>query len=268
MIDDRLAQLVTRLRASPERSAVLLDIDGTLAPITAHATTAAVPTVTREVLAALVGRFGLVGCVSGRQALEARRIVGLDELVYVGNHGTELLRSGAAAPELLPEVAAWEPRVRRLAEGWLERHPEASAIGIWLEDKGPIQAIHWRGVADDAAAERVVEEIATAAVADGLALHRGRKVLELRPPLPFDKGSAIRRLLGDRTWVAALYVGDDHTDIDAFTGLRALRDQGIIGEAVCLAVRDDESPAAVAAAADAAVEGTDGVRRVLEDLLP
>lgn len=267
MIDDRLAELVAVLRQAPERSAVLLDIDGTLAPIAANATDARVPDATRATLAQLVERFALVACVSGRQAIEARRIVGLDQLDYLGNHGLESLSPGAAAPETLAAAAAWHPRVRAFAVGALDRHPEAAAAGLWIEDKGPIQALHWREAEDQDAAERIAAAIATAATEHGLALHHGRKVLELRPPLAFDKGSAIQRLLTDRSFASALYAGDDHTDVDAFRGLRALRDQGMIGSAVCVAVRDAETPDAVADAADAAVDGTDGLRRLLDALV-
>jgi trehalose 6-phosphate phosphatase len=267
VIDDRLEELVAVLRQAPERSAVLLDIDGTLAPITAHASGARVPDATRATLARLVERFGLVACVSGRQAAQARRIVGLDELTYLGNHGVESLAPGTAAAETLPDVAAWAPRVRAFATAELARHPGAEAAGTWIEDKGPIQALHWRDAADPAEAERIVASVATAAVEEGLALHHGRKVLELRPPLPFDKGSAIERLVGDRRFAAALYAGDDHTDVDAFRGLRALRDQGMIGRALCVAVRDAETPDAVAEAADAAVDGTEGLRALLDAVL-
>jgi len=267
VIDDRLAELVAVLRQAPERAALLLDIDGTLAPIAAHASEARVPDETRATLARLVERFALVACVSGRQAAEARRIVGLDRLTYVGNHGVESLAPGADVAETLAEVAAWQPRVRAFATAELERHPDAAAVGLWIEDKGPIQAVHWREAEDQDAAERIVAAIATAAADHGLALHHGRKVLELRPPLAFDKGSAIQRLLAERPLAAALYAGDDHTDIDAFRGLRALRDQGMIGSAVCVAVRDAETPDAVADAADVTVDGTDGLRRLLDALL-
>jgi trehalose 6-phosphate phosphatase len=265
--DARLAELVAVLRHAPDRTAVLLDIDGTLAPIAAHATEARVPDATRATLARVAARYALVACVSGRRTIEARRIVGLDGLTFVGNHGAERLDPGADTAELLPGVGDWQPRVRSFAVDALEARPGAGAAGVWIEDKGPIQALHWRDAADEAAAERHVEAIAAAATAAGLALHRGRKVLELRPPLPFDKGRAIERLLGDRRFAAALYAGDDRTDLDAFRGLRALRDLGMIERTACVAVQDAESPEAVVDAADAAVAGTEGMRRLLDALV-
>src|SRR6201747_1559067 len=100
-LDDVLAPLL----ADPGRAAVLLDIDGTLAPIVRHADDAHVPEPTRLPLIAIAKRYGLVACVSGRRATTARRIVSLGSITYVGNHGAEILRGGATEVELDPEVA-------------------------------------------------------------------------------------------------------------------------------------------------------------------
>ena len=80
-------RLLAPLRESPQRTAVLCDVDGTLAPIAARPDEAAVPDAARAVLEALARRYALVGCVSGRRAAEARAMVGLDSLTYIGNHG-------------------------------------------------------------------------------------------------------------------------------------------------------------------------------------
>jgi trehalose 6-phosphate phosphatase len=97
----------------------------------------------------------------------------------------------------------------------------------------------------------------------GLHTHRGRKVLEIRPPVPIDKGRGVRWLLAEHPPAAALYIGDDHTDVDAFAGLREL-----LGEsAVCVGVRSEETPEELEAAADAMVDGPRGVRELLELLL-
>jgi trehalose 6-phosphate phosphatase len=269
VIDARLlGDLVAPLRAAPARSALLFDIDGTLAPITQHASETAVPEDTRALLDRLAKTYGLVACVSGRRTLDARAIVGLDGLEYVGNHGTEALSPGEDAPRVRPEVAEWEDRVRALAVRLLDGSPEASGLGVWIEDKGAIQALHWRGASDVDRADALVADLGARAEAEGLRLHRGRMVLELRPPVPFDKGAAVRWLLEGRDLDGALFAGDDRTDIDAFDGLRALRAEGAITHAVCVAVADPGSPAAVAEAADAAAAGTDGVRELLRELLP
>jgi trehalose-6-phosphatase len=97
-------QLLEPLRAQPERAAILTDVDGTLAPIAERAADARVLEGTRETLTALSERYGLVGCVSGRQATDARRLVGLDAVAYAGNHGLELLLPGESEPRLDPSL--------------------------------------------------------------------------------------------------------------------------------------------------------------------
>ena len=98
-------------------------------------------------------------------------------------------------------------------------------------------------------------------------MHWGRKVLEVRPPVQVDKGRGVRRLLRDAELDAAVYVGDDTTDLDAFRGLRSLVEEGHVNTAVCVGVRSDETPPALEQDADVLVEGTAGVRSMLEALL-
>ena len=146
----------------------------------------------------------------------------------------------------------------------------AIAIGLELVADRPdlqyncgIVGFHWRGAPDEAAALAAVDAIEAQARTAGFEPHRGRKVLEVRPPVPIDKGRGVRWVLGEAQPAAALYVGDDLTDIDAFAGVRQ-----VAGEAaVCIGVRSEETPAELEQAADAMVEGTRGVGELLEALL-
>ncbi|MGI9556339.1 MAG: trehalose-phosphatase, partial [Solirubrobacterales bacterium] len=177
-------------------------------------------------------------------------LVGLEELTYIGNHGLERLDPGAAAPSPLLQAGAGDlPPASPFA---LDRR-ELAARGLRLEDKGPIQALHWRGASDEARAEAAAEERAAAAERAGLRVHRGRKVLEIRPDIDFDKGAAIARLLEGHRLATALYAGDDRTDVDAFDALAALRDDGRLTAAVNVGIVTPESPAEVAEAADIVV---------------
>jgi trehalose 6-phosphate phosphatase len=260
----RLESLIAPLRERPDRSAVLTDVDGTIAPIVTDPAEASVPEGTRKLLRALAERYGLVACLSGRRALDARRVVGLEELAYSGNHGFELLLPGDTEVRPDPSLDGHEADATRFVDG-LDRSQLARA-GIRTEDKGAIVALHWRGAPNEAAAESLAHEIASAAEWDGLVPHRGRKVLEIRPNVAINKGIAVAALIPARPIAAALYGGDDRTDVDAFTALRMLREDGELETAVCVAVTSDESPPEVSQAADLTVPGPEGFVRVLEAL--
>src|SRR4051794_17745769 len=153
-----LAEALQPLRADPARAAVLLDVDGTLAPIVRHAEDAHVPEPTRVPLIEVAKRYGVVACVSGRRAATARRIVSLGTITYIGNHGSEILRPGARETEVEPDVAAYGRRVRAFAEqAWTE---ELHRLRVRSEDKDVIHALHWRGAPDEDAAEAAVRDVA------------------------------------------------------------------------------------------------------------
>ncbi len=95
-----------------------------------------------------------------------------------------------------------------------------AVAGLRVEDKGPIQALHWRGAASEEAAEALAREIAAEAASDGIDPHWGRKVLELRPAGAVGKDVAVSVLLASTEVSTAVYGGDDRTDLDAFRRLR------------------------------------------------
>jgi trehalose 6-phosphate phosphatase len=194
--------MLVRLRSEPEQAAVLLDIDGTLAPIVERPEDAAVPEPTRTEVGRLSEKYGLVACVSGRPSTDARRLVGVDGIEYVGVHGLE---SDPEARRFMPQLEAF---AERIAWPWT------------VEDKaGVTLSFHYREAEDEEDALRRADAVAEAAESAGLKPHRGRKVLEVRPPVQADKGTAVRRLLEGRPLTRALYAGDDTTDLDAFRGL-------------------------------------------------
>jgi trehalose 6-phosphate phosphatase len=260
----KLQALLEPLRAHPGSSAIFCDIDGTLAPIVERADDAAVPEDAAEVLRSLARTYALVGCVSGRRASEARRLVAVDELVYIGNHGFERLLPGEGEPELDPAVAGHEDDAVAFA-GRLDAG-ELSSAGLRVEDKGPIRSLHWRGAADQGAAETRAREIASEAIGRNLVPHWGRKVLEIRPAVHLDKGTALAELLEERGVPNALFGGDDRTDVDAFRRLRDLRAAGHLEASVCVGVSSEEEPAELRAEADVMVEGTAGFLEVLREL--
>jgi trehalose 6-phosphate phosphatase len=221
-------RLLAPLVEAPAEAAILLDVDGTLAPIVPRPELAAVPEETRAEVRRLAARYGLLACISGRTGADAARLVGVDGIVYVGVHGLEV------APE---------------AERWRDRVQEFATAAPWpVENKGLTVGFHYREAEDEAAARAELERVAERARAAGLEPRWGRKVLEIRPPLEADKGTAVGRLLDERGLRRALYAGDDTTDLDAFRGLDGL------DYAVRIAVASAEGPPELRARADLVVQ--------------
>jgi trehalose 6-phosphate phosphatase len=261
---EALAESLRPLTEDPPRAAIFCDIDGTLAPIVRRAEEAHVREQVSLILGRLARRYGCVACVSGRPAAEARRLVGVGGITYAGSHGAELLEPGSSRPRLIPAFKSWEGRVRRFASARDTR--ELRLLRVRIEDKGPITAFHWRGVPHEEAARTHLEGIAQEAEADGLATHWGRKVLEIRPPVPIDKGQAVRELVAGTRSRSALFGGDDATDLDAFDALDALVADGDLEAAVRVGVRSEEGPPAIVERADLVVDGVPGFAKVLSAL--
>jgi trehalose 6-phosphate phosphatase len=235
-------ELLAPLRDAPSQSAVILDVDGTLAPIAARPELARVPEETRAELERLTAAYRLVACVSGRAGSAAERLVGVPGIRYVGNHGLELHPD---AQRLTAQVASFR-----------------DSIDQGAEDKGLTLSYHYREAGDERAARRELEEIAARAQAEGLIPRWGRKVLEIRPAVEADKGTAVRALLADAGATRALYAGDDTTDLDAFRGLA----EAGLEHYVRVAVISDEAPPELAENADLTVNSTDELIRLLASL--
>ena len=223
--------LLARLAEDPSRAALFLDIDGVLAPIVPRPEDARVPEETQAELRRLATRYALVACISGRAGADAERVVGVPDVVYVGNHGLE--RSS--------EAPAWATRLRAFLQGvdWPV-----------LEDKGLTAALHYRGIADEPSALVRLEQIAAAARSEGFRTRFGRKVLEILPPIAANKGTAVRALLAERGLDRALYAGDDTTDLDGFRALDGLE------LAVRVAVASAEGPQELRVEADIVLAST------------
>jgi trehalose 6-phosphate phosphatase len=229
--------LVTRLASEPASGAILLDVDGTLAPIVARPELARVPAETRAELARLAGRYALVACISGRPSAQVRELVGVDGLAYVGEHGLELD----------PEAERWRGRLDEFV----------STVDLPVETKRLSASFHYREATDPVAARARLEQVAERASAAGLRPRWGRMVLEIRPPVDADKGTAVRRLLELHGLRRALYAGDDATDLDAFRGLDGLE------VAVRIAIASGEAPSELTRRADVVLESPDELVRLL-----
>jgi trehalose 6-phosphate phosphatase len=229
------------LAAEPHAAALLLDVDGVLAPIVDRPEDARVPDEVRGQLARLAREYALVACVTGRAADAAREIVGVPELTYVGEHGLELS----------DDAPRWAGRIHAFAESRRWRDLELKPLSA---------AFHYRNAPDAGAARADLEDIAAQALDEGFRTRWGRMVLEVLPPVEMTKGTAVRALLGESGLSRALYAGDDTTDLDAFAALDGLE------VAVRVAVVSDEGPDELGRRADVVVGSTSAFAELLARL--
>lgn len=252
---DHLEVVSHALRQTP--AGLFADLDGTIAPIVPDPAAVTVRAGLRAALRRLAARLTVV-VLTGRDVASARRIVGLDDVWYAGNHGAEWWRDGVAlvAPEALPYVAPVHAMAVALASRF------ADWAGVIVEDKGPSLSVHYRATADPGPArESILAFVRDATSARSLSVREGKMVVELRPPVPLDKGTALRVVIQQRALRGAVVLGDDLTDVDAFRALALEREHGVVG--VSVAVLGPEAPPALTASADHTLAGPDAAERFL-----
>jgi len=262
MVDGREAY--KRLRVwgeEPGSVAVLTDIDGTLAPIVPTPDMSEVSDELRGSLQRLSRECLLVAAISGRKTQDALGLIGLEDVVYFGNHGFEILRDGEV--EVIPEALPYLERVEELEQ--LARE-ELAPGGAFVEEKGITASVHYRNAPQEVG-ERCVEFVKGEGERLGLRITVGRGVVEARPPIRADKGTAVRTLVEEYRPEKAMFIGDDTTDLDAFRELEKLRDEGRLREILRVGVASEEGPQEIETEADIVVDDVDGVGRVLRALL-
>jgi trehalose 6-phosphate phosphatase len=237
---------------------LVTDIDGTISPIVAHPPDARVLPLARRALAGLRDCLAVVGVVSGRAVGEARAMVDLDGLVYVGNHGLEFFSARGA--EVVPEARPWVPRLARVLADVQQRiHTD----GIVVENKGVTASLHYRLAVDPEQARReLLEILAHRALTSGLRFEEGRRVLNLLPPLTVTKGSAVSWLAREHALDRIVYLGDDVTDAHAFKALGVMRVSSEV-KTLSIGVVGPETPPGVRQLADAHLPSVEAVANLL-----
>ncbi|MBI2146793.1 trehalose-phosphatase [Candidatus Woesearchaeota archaeon] len=239
------------IKENPAESGILTDLDGTLteiAPTPGHVTLDAE---TQELLCQLAQKFKICGIVTGRSIADARRIVGLDELMYVGNHGLEQWDAGeySLAVDPLPYRAIFD----RIKPALMETFGAEN-----IEDKGLVLAVHYRQHPER---EPMIEET-TRNFAQQYHLSRfhGNKLWELRPNTDHSKGSAIKEIAQKYALTQVMYSGDDYADYTAFQAVKALH-------GVVVMVNHQESPPDLKKEADIAVNSVGEMKDIFHYLV-
>jgi trehalose 6-phosphate phosphatase len=249
---DATADLLT---SRPAATALLADFDGSLARIVNDPSAAVALPEALAVLAELVPRMGRVAIVSGRPVEFLRRRVPIPGIALAGLYGLERAFDGERVVDerVIPYLAG----VAAAAD-----EADARLPGILVERKADIAVtLHWRQAADRADEVcAVAEDLAARYGLD--APQRGRKAVELRPPVPTDKGTIVERLVDG--YAVAAFAGDDAGDLPAFAALTRLTEVGRLDAAVNVGVASPEAPPALFDAVDVVVDGPDGLVVLLD----
>ena len=203
------------------RVLLLLDFDGTLAPVARRPELATLSRDTRRLLRALARRYK-VGVISGRPLVDIKRLVGLRELYYSGNHGFEI--SGAGIQLVKPQAKRARPLITKLCG---ELSGELGNIkGVIIENKELTASVHYRLVEQGKIKNmrKILERTAKPYIDSGaVKVAHGKKVFEIMPNIDWDKGKAvlwIMNVVDPEGKLVPVYIGDDRTDEDAFLALK------------------------------------------------
>jgi trehalose 6-phosphate phosphatase len=256
---------------------IVSDFDGTLSPIVLEPTAARIVPAARSALRRLArlaearpARVRVV-VLSGRTARDVAGRVRVGGVDYHGNHGIEagtLARGDRPEGIEVASDAALEPFV-----------PGASALGravarqlgepdwLFVEDKGPSVAFHFRQAPDPELARAALLEAIDAVESEvgdhGLAAIDGRRVIEFRPAEVGGKGTAVERLVERERPGSVLVMGDDRTDAEAFAVVRKARGAGSLDGLALAVLGARETPPEIHETADAALPDPAAAARVL-----
>ncbi|MDI6732096.1 MAG: trehalose-phosphatase, partial [Candidatus Margulisbacteria bacterium] len=198
---------------------LLLDYDGTLTPIAKKPLQAVLSSKRKKVLRQLACHPSVkLAVVSGRELSFAKKIIGIRNIIYVGNHGLEIFADGKYW--MHPGAKKAIPLLKRIKTKLMNN---LHYRGIWIEDKGLTLSIHYRFLNMKKYKPFKNDLMQNICLWKGkVAIMHGKKVFEIRPPVKWDKGAAVRALIPKRRTNSNLiiYIGDDTTDEDAFRALK------------------------------------------------
>ena len=247
------------LRRTP--AGLLTDFDGTLSTIALEPSGARLVDGAGDPLVRLAHRLAVVAIITGRAALDARRLIGIPGLLIAGNHGMEWLEAAAEAPEVSPDAASVPARLDEV----LARVPDLP--GVVPEHKTVSASVHYRNASDPDAARAAILAAIGDVKADGLRIGHGRMIVEVRPVGLGDKGSAVRAIVDRFGLRGVVVMGDDLTDLDMFRAVDDLRaSNGLRGAIVGVGGADHEVAPEVLAAADVVLADPTDAARFLTEL--
>ncbi len=245
-------------------TAIVTDIDGTISKIAPTPEEAVVTNSMRKEILKLNKKFQLVAVISGRTVLNAREMVGVEGLLYVGNHGLEYLKDDNLS--MYPEVEKYLPLIQKTVQK-LKNGDLSHINGLIFEDKGICYSIHYRLSNDsENAREKILNTLRNDPQCNKLKISEGRQLVELKPPVSCDKGTMLNNIIEKYNLQKIVYLGDDITDLDAFNKLKKLDKEGKI-KGTSILVLSSEIPSYIKKDSSFFVNGVDDVLKFFRWLL-
>ena len=243
--------------------ALLTDIDGTLADFNPRIDQAEIRHSLKNHLMQLVSKLPLVAVVTGRSLVDARRMVDIEGVVYLANHGFERWDDG----NVHLDVSA-KPYLSRVQSALEDLKHHMLEFDVFIEDKGITGAVHYRSAKDPILTERVLRDATVLLESlQGLRINFGRRVMEIQPPVSMDKGIAVTEVIRESKADRAIYIGDDITDVEAFRAFNLMRSTSDDFDGCTFAVLNDEAPLIVREYADFGLNGIDEVEEFFSWLI-
>lgn len=238
-----------------KKIALFLDYDGTLVPIRKDPAQCIVSEKIKKQLRLLAGSNRCyLTILSGRSLSDIKKMVGLQNIYYGGNHGLDI--SGPRIRYTRPHAVLAKPIIDKVKHLLIKEIKNID--GAWIEDKKFTISLHFRSVEkeDISSVKKVLHRAAADfCESESLSIIKGKKVLELIPDASWGKGKAALWILRQlKRRCLSIYIGDDRTDETAF---QALGKQGIT-------IRVGKSKRS---AADFYVKGYWEVSRLLREIL-
>src|SRR5579859_3203641 len=196
-----------------------------------------------------------------RPAPPLRDLVGLPKVLYVGNYGLEMIRDGQLM--VIDEAKAWEEPMSR----FVRELGEPTIPGVLYTPKRITMSITYRAAPErERTRAKILEQLERVNAHYGFMLSEGHTIWEVRPPIAFNKGTAIVGLIEEFNFDAAIFLGDDRTDVPELEAIRQLREAGRI-EGLAVAVHGEFEVPAVRKAADVFANNVDNVEQLVGYLL-
>lgn len=220
-----------------EKTAIITDVDGTISDIVDIPSDAIVSPLMKEILKNLSKKFKVVAVVSGRSIENIKKMIGIDEILYIGNHGMEISKNDKI---MVPaDVKMYLPIVKEVTRK-IQADKSCKIDNIIFEEKGVCFSIHYRLCEDpDGARKVIMDALRNIEEIKDLKIAEGRKVIEIKPKSEQNKGTVLEKIIKDHYLKKVIYLGDDITDADAFCKLKELKEKGKVdGEGIVVISRE------------------------------